>query len=147
MTALIAAVRRNPGRHGARVLRAAEGPMELTRSALEDRFLALVKRKGLPSPRVGVQLDGYEVDFYWPEAGLIVELDGFQAHGTRSRFEADRLRDRRFARKGLQTMRLTARALSYDEEAIAADLEAACSRSRASSNPPSRASTSSASAR
>lgn len=47
MTALIAAVDRNPGRSGARLLRAARGPTELTRSALEDRFLELVRRKGL----------------------------------------------------------------------------------------------------
>jgi very-short-patch-repair endonuclease len=140
LAAVIAAVQRNPGRSGARLLAAATGPAELTRSVLEDRFLELVRRKGLPGPRVGVYIEGYEVDFYWPEANLIVEIDGFAAHGTRRRFEADRLRDRRLARKGLQTIRLTANALSYDEDAIADDLEAAWSRSRASSNPFRRAS-------
>ncbi|MEA2235259.1 MAG: hypothetical protein QOD83_5075, partial [Solirubrobacteraceae bacterium] len=147
LTGLIAVVGRNPGRSGARLLKAVGGPAELTRSVPEDRFIELVRERGLPRPRVNAWIDGYEVDFYWPEANLIVEIDGFAAHGTRSRFEADRLRDRRLARKGLQTIRLTANALSYDEDAIAADLEAAWSRSRASSNPFRRARISSASAR
>ena len=89
---------------------------------------------------------GYRADFYWPEAGLVVELDGFAAHGTRARFESDRRRDRVLARAGKRTIRLTANALAYDEDAIADDLADAFSRSRASSNPPSRSSTSSASA-
>jgi very-short-patch-repair endonuclease len=145
-TALIAAVERNPGRRGARVVRGMIGPLELTESALEDRFLALVERHGLPRPRVGEWVAGYRADFYWPEAGLVVELDGFAAHGTRARFESDRRRDRVLARAGKRTIRLTANALAYDEDAIADDLADAFSRSRASSNPPSRSSTSSASA-
>ena len=87
------------------------------------------------------------MDFYWPEADLVVEVDGFAAHGTRTRFESDRRRDRCLARKGLQTIRLTANALRYEEDAIAADSDAAFNRERASSKPPRRASTSSASAR
>lgn len=147
LTALTAVVERNPGRSGARLLKAVGGPAELTRSVLEDRFLEVVRRRGLPAPRVNAWIDGYEVDFYWPEADLVGEIDGFAAHGTRKRFESDRLRDRRVARKGLQTMRLTANAVSYDEDAIAADLDAALSWERASSNPSRRARISSASAR
>jgi very-short-patch-repair endonuclease len=144
-TALIAAVEGNPGRRGARVVRAMMAPLELTESALEDRFLALVERHGLPRPRVGARIGGYRADFYWPEAGLVVELDGFAAHGTRARFESDRRRDRVLARAGKRTIRLTANALGYDEDAIADDLADAFSRARASSNPPSRSSASSAS--
>jgi very-short-patch-repair endonuclease len=147
LNALGAAVDDNPGRRGAKLMAAARGPAELTRSTLEDRFLALIERHGLPRPRVGVHIGGYEVDFHWPEARLIVELDGFAAHGTRARFESDRLRDRRLARAGLRTIRLTANAIGYDEDAIAEELAEAVSRSRASSNPPSRASTSAAGAR
>jgi very-short-patch-repair endonuclease len=90
---------------------------------------------------------GYEVDFLWPDAALIVETDGFAAHETRTAFERDRLRDRRLARAGFRTIRLTPRALRYDEEAIVEDIRAELSRSRVSSKPPSRSSTSSASAR
>ena len=146
MSALVAAVHRNPGRRGARLLNAAKGPLELTESALEDRFMALVERHGLPRPKVGATVAGHRADFYWPEAALVVELDGFAAHGTRARFESDRRRDRVLARAGKRTIRLTASALAYDEDAIADDLAEACSRSRASSNSPSRSSVSPASA-
>ena len=37
----------------------------LTRSELEEAFLALCRRGGLPDPEVNVQLHGYEVDFLW----------------------------------------------------------------------------------
>lgn len=133
MTALIDTVQRNPGRRGAKLMAAVGAEAELTRSVLEDRFLELVRRKGLPGPLVGAHVGGYEVDFYWPEARLVVELDGFAAHGTRARFESDRRRDRFLWRTGVQTIRLTASALRYDEEAIAADLELAFRRERASS--------------
>jgi hypothetical protein len=67
-------------------------------------------------------------------------------HGTRAAFEHDRLRDRRLARAGYRTIRLTPNALRYDEEAIVADLDALLSRSRASSKLPRRSSSSAASA-
>ena len=118
----------------------------MTRSELERRFLALVDRHGLPRPKVNSRIEGYEVDFGWPEAKLIVETDGFAAHGTRKAFVNDRLRDRRLRRAGFETVRLTAVDLAYPAE-IAADVEAFLSRSRVSSKPPIRASTSSARAR
>jgi very-short-patch-repair endonuclease len=144
MTALLAAVNGNPGRRGSRVLQLATAPPELTRSELEQRFLAMLARRGLPRPLVNATIEGCEVDFAWPEHKLIVELDGFAAHGRRSAFERDRLRDRRLARAGYRTLRLTERMVRYDEDAIVADLEAFLSWPRASSNSPSRSSTSAA---
>jgi very-short-patch-repair endonuclease len=146
MTTLLAVVENNPGRRAAKLLRAAQGPPEMTRSELERRFLAIIDRHGLPRPKVNAQIEGYEVDFAWPDAGLIVEADGFAAHGTRGAFENDRLRDRRLGRAGYRTVRLTPRAMAYPAE-IAADVEAFLSRLRVSSKPPIRASTSSAKAR
>lgn len=148
LAAVIAAVQDNPGRNSAKLEKAAaSGPPELTRSQLEQRFLELTERHGIQRPQVGIWIEGYEADFLWPEAGLIVEVDGFAAHGTRAAFERDRVRDRRLALAGLQTMRVTAAALRYDEDAIADALSELLSRSRASSKPPSRSSTSVASAR
>jgi very-short-patch-repair endonuclease len=147
MTSLIAVVENNPGRRGARVLKIAQAQPEWTRSELEERFLELVERHNLPRPLVNAMVEGYEVDFLWPADKVIVELDGFAAHGTRSAFERDRVRDRRLARKEFHTVRLTARGLRYDEAAIAADLDALTSRSRCSSKPPSRSRISAASAR
>jgi very-short-patch-repair endonuclease len=147
MTALVAVVQNNPGRRAAKLLEAAQAPSELTRSVLEDEFLDLIRRHRLPRPRVGDRVEDFEVDFLWPEARLVVELDGFAAHGTRARFESDRRKDRALAKRGLKTIRVTAAAMRYEEDAIADELTALLSRPRAASNPPRRPSTSSASAR
>jgi very-short-patch-repair endonuclease len=50
----------------------------MTRSELETRFLAIIDRHGLPRPKVNAQIEGYEVDFAWPVAGLIVEAGGLR---------------------------------------------------------------------
>ena len=54
----------------------------VTRSELEERFLHLLERHGLPRPRTNTYIDGLEVDCAWPAHRLIVELDGHAAHGT-----------------------------------------------------------------
>ena len=134
-TSIDAVVEHNPGRRGATLQRAVDAQGHRTRSPLEDRFLALIERHGVEEPQSGVRIEGYEVDFVWPRAGLVVELDGIAAHRTRTAFNADRLRDRRLWRSGLRTMRLTSEALD-DEAAVIADLAQAgvsvASRSRAS---------------
>ena len=73
-----------------------------TKSALEDRFLAL----GLPEPLVNMPLHGYEVDFHWPRARLVVEVDG---NHTRPRdLGNDRARDATLRAAGYTVVRLTA---------------------------------------
>jgi hypothetical protein len=150
MTALNAVVRANPGRSGAKLMEAATGRRHRTRSGLELRFLAFLERHGVEEPESGVWIEGYEADFVWARARLIVELDGLAAHGTRTALNADRLRDRRLWKAGFRTMRLTEDALD-DEGAVLDDLAHAgvsvSSRSRASSKPPRRSRTSAASAR
>lgn len=149
LTAINAVVQNNPGRASARLMAAVGAAGDRTRSTLEDRFLDLLERHGVESPQTAVCIEGYELDFVWTQAGLVVELDGLAAHTTRSSFNADRLRDRRLWRAGLRTMRLTRQALD-DEQAVLSDLAQAGvsvpSRSRASSKPPMRSRTSPASA-
>ena len=150
LAAINAVVDNNPGRRSAKLMDAVGKSGDRTRSQLEDRFLAFIERHRVEAPETGVWIEGYEADFIWPRAGLIVELDGFAAHRTRSTFNADRLRDRRLWTAGFRTMRLTSDALD-DEDAVLADLAHAGvsvpSRSRASSKPPRRSSTSPASIR
>ncbi len=64
--------------------------VQLTRSELEVDFAALIREHGLPRARLNVTLDGREVDAWWPEAGVAVELDGWRDHGTRRAFQRDR---------------------------------------------------------
>jgi very-short-patch-repair endonuclease len=78
-----------------------------TRNDFEERFLALCRRYRLPQPDVNVPLLDYVVDFLWPSARLVVEVDGRATHGTRRAFQADRDRDGRLAVVGYQVLRFT----------------------------------------
>jgi very-short-patch-repair endonuclease len=159
LASLHAVVQANPGRRGAKLLDLATEPAQRTRSDLEDDFLAFCRRHRLPRPNVGATIGGYEVDFVWPDAYLIVETDGLAAHRTRRAFEDDRKRDRRTLRAGYRTVRLTDRAMRDDGLEVAEALRdllahaatssarSASRRARSSPKPPSRPSSSSASAR
>ncbi len=101
-------LRRCPNHPGAAALNPHAATVTgITRSGLEDEFLAFCRRFGLPRPQVNAQVGGYEVDAYFAEAGLIVELDGWEFHNDRRTFERDRLRDAEALAAGLGTMRIT----------------------------------------
>jgi predicted transcriptional regulator of viral defense system len=80
---------------------------------LERRFDAIIGAAGLPEPRRQQWLDlgdgepMIRPDFLWPSIKLIIETDGWGAHGHRSAFETDRRRDQRAAARGFQTVRIT----------------------------------------
>lgn len=95
-----------------------------TRNDLEDCFLGLCTAAGLPRPKVNVQVEGFEVDFFWPEQRLIVETDGRATHGTRTAFEHDRARDARLTAAGYRVVRFSYRQVVYEPEFVAATLRA-----------------------
>lgn len=122
---LRALVRRSRGRRGVARLRAsldALGEPSLTRSEAEGRLLDLVRRAGLPRPRTNVRLHGYEVDFHWPEHGLVVEVDGYAFHGGRAAFERDRRRDSALAAAGQRVVRLTWRRITAEPDGVTQEL-------------------------
>ncbi len=80
---------------------------EITRSTLEERFLALLDAHSLPRPVVNGRLNGHEVDFHWPEHKLIVETDGAASHLTRAAFQSDRSRDVEHTIAGYRIARFT----------------------------------------
>lgn len=82
-------------------------PAPFTRSGLEDRFLELVEKAGLPKPVTGFNELGHELDVYWPEQRLVVELDLYETHGTREAFERDRLRQEDLLLDGIRMTRVT----------------------------------------
>ena len=79
----------------------------LTRSELEEAFLALCRRGGLPDPEVNVQLHGYEVDFLWRKQKRVVEVDGYAFHSMREAFERDRRKDVDLELAGFPVTRFT----------------------------------------
>ena len=77
----------------------------LTDSELERRLLPIARRAGLGLPETGVWLNGFKVDFYWPDLGLVVETDGLRYHRTPAQQERDRVRDQAHIAAGLTPLR------------------------------------------
>ena len=71
----------------------------------------MIRAARLPRPHTNVRVGGHEVDFLWPDQRLIVEVDGFAFHATRSAFERDRARDRAHQAAGYVVLRITWRQL------------------------------------
>jgi very-short-patch-repair endonuclease len=100
----------------------------LTDSDLERRFLRLVAKAGLPTPDTGVHLNGFKVDFHWPELGLIAETDGLRYHRTPSQQARDRRRDQAHLAAGLTTVRFTHDQVAHEPEHVTATLAALAAR-------------------
>jgi very-short-patch-repair endonuclease len=98
------------------------GESDFTRSEAERRLKALCKAAGLPVPRTNARVAGWEVDAIWPAQRLVVEVDGWNFHGTRQAFERDRRRDASLQPAGYRVVRITWRRLRYEAYAVAAEL-------------------------
>jgi hypothetical protein len=81
------------------------------RSRVERRIDELLAGSGLPSPAKEYPLPGWPpgsgfVDRAWPEARLILEVDGRSWHAREASMARDRARDRAAAAEGWQTIRV-----------------------------------------
>jgi very-short-patch-repair endonuclease len=128
---LVDLVERYPGRRGVARVRAALArietlPVGRVRSPLETRFLPFLRRHGLPRPRLNdwimVGEKRFQVDCHWQGMGQVVELDSWEAHGTRSAFRGDRTRDRILRTAGYDVTRIAWAQLDDEPGAVAADL-------------------------
>ena len=102
----------------------------LTGSHLERLFLPLAREAGLPAPQTQVWLNGFKVDFYWPELGLIVETDGLTYHRTPGQQSTDRLRDQAHAAAGPTVLRFTHAQVKFEPRYVVATLRAVADRLR-----------------
>lgn len=99
---------RRPNAPGIAGLRAViHGDVHVTLSALERRFLRLLKEAGLPLPITNCPVDGRRIDCRWPEHRLTVELDGYRYHRSRHAWELDRRREREARARGDDFRRFT----------------------------------------
>jgi very-short-patch-repair endonuclease len=89
------------------------------RSELEAKMLSLCRRHRLPKPAVNATVDRYVVDFLWDEQSLVIEVDGWDSHRTRSAFEEDRARDATLKLLGYEVLRFTWRKITRDAEGVA----------------------------
>jgi very-short-patch-repair endonuclease len=99
-----------------------------TDSELERRFLAIVARIAMPLPVTRAEVNGFRVDFYWPDLGLVVETDGLRYHRTPAQQARDRLRDQAHARAGLTTLRFTHAQVFHEPQEVAHTLLTVASR-------------------
>jgi very-short-patch-repair endonuclease len=95
-----------------------------TRSELEARLLRICRRHRLPKPMVNARVGRFIVDFLWSRQRLIVEVDGWESHRTRSAFESDRARDARLKVFGFEVVRFTWRQIAHDPARVARTIRA-----------------------
>ena len=107
--ALRAALDDFAGEPGVRPLRALldRHTFRLSDSDLEILFRPIAAAARVPQPMTKAMVNGYEVDFFWPDLGLVVETDGLRYHRTASEQTRDRLRDQTHVAAGLTTLRFT----------------------------------------
>ena len=90
----------------------------LTDSELERRFLPLARRAGLPKPQTRVYVNGFRVDFFWPDLGLVVETDGLRYHRTAAQQTRDRRRDQAHTMAGFTPIRFTHAQVRYEPDHV-----------------------------
>jgi very-short-patch-repair endonuclease len=94
-------------RRPCRALRTIVEDLALTQSDLEDRLLDICDDHGISRPLTQQPLRGRRMDFLWPYERVVVETDGWQGHGTRSAFQADRTISNRLQLDGYTILRFT----------------------------------------
>ena len=120
--------RRAPKVPGARNLRRiTDGDARVTLSALERRFLQILRENRLPLPRTNRPAGTYRVDCRWPDRRLTVELDSYHFHHSRHAWEQDRRRDREARARGDELRRYTWGDMFEEPAKMLAELRAALS--------------------
>ena len=106
---LRAGIDRAAGQPGVSLLRDVldRDPFVLTESELERLFLPLAREAGLPKPLTQVVVNGWRVDFYWPDLNLVVEVDGLRYHRTAAQQARDVLRDQAHGAAETEYVRFT----------------------------------------
>jgi very-short-patch-repair endonuclease len=86
----------------------------LSDSELEQRMRSLAKSAGLSVPETKAWVNGYEVDFYWPELGIVAEADGLRYHRTASQQRRGLERDQAHFAAGMWPLRFSHWQIRYD---------------------------------
>jgi very-short-patch-repair endonuclease len=94
-----------------------------TDSGLERRLLKLRREAGLPTPLTQQWVNGYRVDFHWPDLGLVVETDSLRYHRTAAQQAVDQWRDQAHAAAGLERLRFSRAQVRYQPTYVVEMLE------------------------
>ncbi len=107
-----------------------------TLSPLEDMMLLLCERYGIPLPIPNGRLGAHRPDGLWPNAMLIVELDGGANHSSPTQRRIDAERDMHFRGLGYLVLRYTYWQVERQGASIAAEIiEAIATRSKREPSP------------
>ncbi|HYG96640.1 MAG TPA: DUF559 domain-containing protein [Solirubrobacterales bacterium] len=106
----------HPGEPGVRALRRIldEHTFRLSDDELERLFRPLATAAGLSTPLTKQMVNEFEVDFFWPELGLVVETDGWRYHRTPSAQTRDALRFQTHTAAGLTPLRFSHYQVKYE---------------------------------
>jgi very-short-patch-repair endonuclease len=96
-----------------------------TQSKLEDAFLRLCRRHGIPRPRAQVRGKRRRPDFVWHDARLVVEVDSWSAHSSPHAFQADRTLSNAVQLAGWTILRFTYRDVTRRPRLVAAQVRQA----------------------
>jgi hypothetical protein len=115
----------HPGEPGIRVLREIldEHTFRLSDDELERLFRPIASAAGLPVPLTKQMVNKFEVDFFWPDLGLVVETDGWRYHRTPSAQTRDALRFQRHTAAGLTPLRFSHYQVKYEPRHVRQILE------------------------
>lgn len=113
-----------PGRPGVRIVRSLldRHTFRLTDSELERLFLPIARTAGLSTPLTQQWVNGFKVDFYCPDLGLVVETDGGRFHRTGAQQTRDRRRDQAHTVAGMTPLRFTHAQVKFEPDHVRATL-------------------------
>jgi len=94
-------------------------------SAFSSHF---AREVGLPLPITGEIVNGFEVDFFWPELKLVIETDGLRYHRTPSAQARDLERDQAHTAAGYARLRFSHRQVKFEPGYVKRILRATASR-------------------
>ena len=106
----------HPGQPGIRLLRHVldKHTFRLSDDELERLFRPIAASAGLPVPLTKQMVNKFEIDFFWPDLGLVVETDGWRYHRTPSAQTRDALRFQTHTAAGLTPLRFSHYQVKYE---------------------------------
>jgi hypothetical protein len=106
----------HPGQPGIRLLRHVldKHTFRLSDDELERLFRPIAAAAGLPVPLTKQIVNAFEVDFFWPDLGFVVETDGWRYHRTPSAQTRDALRFQAHVANGLTPLRFSHYQVKYE---------------------------------
>lgn len=123
LEAALARHERYPGMARLQAVLAAYRRTDSSKSELErafDRLLA--QHPEIPAPQTNINIGPWEIDRFWPEHQLAVELDGRPYHIAAAAMERDRIKDAALLRQGITPLRFTDFRVAHDARGILGDL-------------------------